>query len=231
MRTLSPFLLELSPIVTGTNLYLLITDVLMKKYLIIVLLLVFAFPGISNAQKAGLKTNALYWATTTPNLGLEVGMGDRFSFYLEGGYSPWTFNKDIEVNRKMKHFLVSPEVRYWFCESFNGHFVGINANYTQFNLSSITVPAIFYALNDPSGFAGSKNTVRNQGWAAGAGITYGYQWILGKRWNLEATVGLGYWYTVYDQFENRKCGLFQESFERHLIGPTRCGLSFIYLFN
>jgi hypothetical protein len=25
--------------------------------------------------------------------------------------------------------------------------------------------------------------------------------------------------------------LFQQSFERHLIGPTRCGLSFIYLFN
>ena len=84
----------------------------MKKYLIIVLLLVFAFPSISNAQKAGLKTNALYWATSTPNLGLEVGMGDRFSFYLEGGYNPWTLDSNIEVNRKLKHFLVSPEVRY-----------------------------------------------------------------------------------------------------------------------
>ena len=85
-------------------------------------------------------------------------------------------------------------------------------------------------MKEPKGFAGAKETVRNQGWAAGAGITYGYQWILGKRWNLEATLGLGYWYTVYDQYENRKCGLYKESFERHLIGPTRCGLSFIYLF-
>lgn len=225
MSYLFPRKLSLSsPALTFIN-----NDVLMKKYLIIVLLLVFAFPSISNAQKAGLKTNALYWATSTPNLGLEVGMGDRFSFYLEGGYNPWTLDSNIEVNRKLKHFLVSPEVRYWFCESFNGHFMGINANYTQFNLSAIPVPEMFYALNEPAGLTGSKDNVRNQGWAAGAGITYGYQWILGKRWNLEATVGLGYWYTVYDQFENRKCGLFQETFERHLIGPTRCGLSFIYL--
>ena len=207
---------------------ILTTDVLMKKFLIIVLLLVFAFPGISEAQKVGMKTNALYWATTTPNLGLEVGMGERFSFNIEGGYNPWTFDK--EENVKMKHFVVSPELRYWFCESFNGHFLGVNANYSMFNLSDIAVPAIFFALNDPTGLIGSPENVRNQGWAAGAGITYGYQWMLGKRWNLEATLGLGYWYTKYDQFESRKCGLFQQTCARHLIGPTKCGLSFIYLF-
>ena len=115
----------------------------MKKYLIIVLLLIFAFPGISDAQKVGLKTNALYWATTTPNLGFEVGMGDRFSFYLEGGYNPWTLDKDKDVNMKIKHFLVSPEVRYWFCESFNGHFMGVNANYSQFNIGAVNIPGIF----------------------------------------------------------------------------------------
>ena len=202
----------------------------MKKYLIIVLLLDFAFPSMVSAQKVGLKTNALYWATTTPNIGAEVALVDRFTFYVEGGYNPWTLNKNIEVNRKMKHFLVSPEVRYWFCESFNGHFMGINANYTQFNISSIPVPPVFFDLKALPVQPGDSKSVRNQGWAAGAGITYGYQWILGKNWNLEATLGLGYWYTVYDQYENRKCGLFQQSFERHLFCPTRCGLSFIYLF-
>ena len=202
----------------------------MKKYLIFVLILVFAFPSISSAQKVGLKTNALYWATATPNLGVEVGMGNRFSFYIEGGYNPWTFDQSKEVNKKMKHFLVSPEVRYWFCESFNGHFIGINGNYSQFNVSAIPVPNVFFDIMAPSHEVGDPKTTRNQGWAAGAGITYGYQCILGKRWNLEATLGLGYWYTVYDQFESRKCGLFQNTIERHMVGPTRCGLSFIYLF-
>ena len=115
----------------------------MKKYFFIVLLLVMAFPAALNAQKVGLKTNALYWATTTPNIGFEVGMGDRFTFYLDGGYNPWTLNKDVEINRKARHFLVSPEFRYWFCESFNGHFIGVNGNYTQFNVSALPIPNVF----------------------------------------------------------------------------------------
>lgn len=203
---------------------------LMKKYFIIVLLLVMAFPAALNAQKVGLKTNALYWATTTPNIGFEVGMGDRFTFYLDGGYNPWTLDKNVEINRKAKHFLVSPEFRYWFCESFNGHFIGINGNYTQFNVSALPIPNVFYTTNSEGSLVDFSRTERYQGWATGAGLTYGYQWILGKRWNLEATIGLGYWYTVYDEYENRKCGLFRQTRELHLFGPTRCGISFIYLF-
>ena len=203
---------------------------LMKKYFIIVLLLVMAFPAALNAQKVGLKTNALYWATTTPNIGFEVGMGDRFTFYLDGGYNPWTLDKNVEINRKAKHFLVSPEFRYWFCESFNGHFIGINGNYTQFNVSALPIPNVFYTTNSEGPLVDFSRTERYQGWATGAGLTYGYQWILGKRWNLEATIGLGYWYTVYDEYENRKCGLFRQTREVHLFGPPRCGISFIYLF-
>ena len=201
----------------------------MKKYLFIVVLLVVAFPATVFAQKAAVKTNLLYWATTTPNLGVEFRLADRYTLNLEGGYNPFTLDDSKEVNRKLKHFLVTPEVRYWFCEAFNGHFIGINANYSQFNISAVEIPEIFYSMNEPKGFTGMTKDTRNEGWAAGAGITYGYQWILGKRLNLEATIGLGYWYTDYEEFDNRKCGLFQKSFNRHLLGITKCGVSFIYL--
>ena len=201
----------------------------MKKYLFIVVLLVVAFPAISFAQKAAVKTNLLYWSTTTPNIGMEVRLADRYTLNLEGGYNPFTLDDSKEVNRKLKHFLITPEVRYWFCEAFNGHFVGINANYSQFNISAVEIPEIFYSINAPTGFVGMAKDTRNEGWAAGAGITYGYQWILGKRLNLEATLGLGYWYTDYEEFDNRKCGLFQKSFNRHLLGLTKCGVSLIYM--
>ena len=36
-------------------------------------------------------------------------------------------------------------------------------------------------------------------------------------------------YTEYDQFENRKCGLFQQSVQKHALGPTSLGVSFIYM--
>ena len=201
----------------------------MKKYLFIVALVIVAFPATSFAQKAAVKTNLLYWSTTTPNLGVEMRLADRYTFNLEGGYNPFTLDNSKETNRKIKHFLVTPEIRYWFCEAFNGHFVGINANYSQFNISAVGIPEIFYSLSEPAGFIGMEKDKRNEGWAAGGGITYGYQWILGKRVNLEATIGLGYWYTDNEEFDNRKCGLFQKSYNRHLLGLTKCGVSIIYL--
>lgn len=201
----------------------------MKKYLIIVLFLVVAFPRGAYAQKAAIKTNALYWATTTPNLGAEVKLANSFTFNLEAGYNPFTLDESKEVNRKIKHYLITPELRYWFCESFNGHFMGINGNFTQFNISAVEIPKIFYAINSPTGFTGTVMNTRNEGWATGAGLTYGYQWILGKRLNMEATLGLGYWYAQYEEFNNRKCGLFQQSYNRHMLGITKCGLSLIYM--
>lgn len=33
----------------------------------------------ANAQQLGLKTNLLYWATTTPNVGLELQTGRKHS--------------------------------------------------------------------------------------------------------------------------------------------------------
>lgn len=198
----------------------------MRRILIIFFLLLFS--GISvNAQRIGVKTNALYLATSTPNIGLEYAFSDRFSLELEGGYNPWTLDSDR--NMKAKHFLVSPEVRYWFCEAFNGHFIGINANYTLFNLSGVDVPAVFFSSARSAMVLEDLKNRRSEGWAAGAGLTYGCVWPIARRWNLECTVGLGYWYTDYDKFESRKCGLFQEHVSHGAFGPTALGISFIYL--
>jgi hypothetical protein len=46
---------------------------------------------------------------------------------------------------------------------------------------------------------------------------------------MEFNAGLGWWYTVYDQFESRTCGLFQERVSRHVFGLTDLGISFIYM--
>lgn len=202
-------------------------DVLMKRYLIIAVLILFAGAGTTFAQKAGVKTNALYWVTATPNIGFEFALADRWTVELAGGYNPWTFDK--EKNVKAKHFLVTPEVRYWFCESFNGHFIGLNANYTQFNVGGILIPEVFYKIESTGVFIDALQHSRSEGWAAGAGITYGYAFPISRRWNMEFTLGLGYWYSSYDRFESRKCGLFQESVIKHVFGPTDLGISFIYL--
>lgn len=198
----------------------------MKKFYITFILL-FCCSAISQAQSFTVKSNALYWATATPNLGLEVALAPRWTLELEGGYNPWTF--DTEKNIKAKHFLVSPEVRYWFCESFHGHFIGLNANYTMFNAGGIYVPALFYPAQSESFMLSDVKNSRSEGWAAAAGLTYGYSWPIARRWNIEANIGLGVWYTQYDRYETRQCGLFQDTVSKITFGLTSLGVSFVYI--
>ena len=199
----------------------------MSRKIIFVLFAFFNFCVASNAQKFAVKTNGLYLATATPNVGVEAAIGERWTVEIEGGYNPWTLDKDTNV--KAKHWLVSPEFRYWFCNSFQGHFIGINGNYTQFNIGALPVPVhkAFIALNQTHESDLEKSRV--EGWAVGAGLTYGYAFPIARRWNIELTAGLGWWYAVFDQYESRKCGLFQETVHKHALGPTSLGISFIYM--
>lgn len=202
----------------------------MKHYLILVATLLMALVGATNtasAQKVAVKSNLLYLATATPNVGVEVALADRWTLEVAGGYNPWTFNR--ENNLKAKHWLVSPEVRYWFCESFHGHFIGVNGNYAQFNISGMPIPKLFWEFRSTASTKENFKKARINGWTVGAGITYGYQFILSGRWNLELTAGLGIWYTEYDRFENRNCGMFEQAVRKHAFGPTSVGVSFIYL--
>ncbi len=38
--------------------------------------------------KFAIKTNALYWATTTANLGFEVGLSKKLTLDISGNYNP-----------------------------------------------------------------------------------------------------------------------------------------------
>ena len=129
--------------------------------------------------KFAIKTNALYWATSTPNLGFEVGLAKKLTLDISGNYNPWKFGDD----RQIKHWLVQPELRYWLCERFNGSFFGLHGHYGEMNVSNLN---IFGMGHD-----------RYDGNVYGAGISYGYQWIISKRWSMEATIGVGYAHLKY----------------------------------
>ena len=62
---------------------------------------------------------------------------------------------------------------------------------------------------------------RYQGYAVGAGIAYGYAFILGKHWNLELELGVGYAYLNYDIFSCAGCGRKVGSDDHHYFGPTK----------
>lgn len=175
----------------------------MKTLVIFIMLL---FSTICFAQKVAVKTNVAYWATTTLNLGAEVAISPKMTLDLTGTYNPFQFRD----NKKIKHWSIQPEWRFWTCQKFAGHFFGVHAHYGQYN-------------------AGIKK-YRYDGWLAGGGVSYGYQWILGKHWNLEAELGVGYAYLGYDKYLRNRCGKFIESGHRNYVGPTKLSVSFMYFF-
>ena len=159
-----------------------------------------------------VKTNVLYWATITPNLGMEFGLGKKVSLDISGNYNPWTFSN----NKKLKHWLVQPEIRFWMCERFNGHFFGVHGHYAEYNAGGIKM----FGLKDH----------RYEGNLYGGGISYGYQWIIGKYWNLEVTVGVGYAHLKYDKYESETCGRYIGEYKNNYFGPTKAGVTLMYFF-
>ena len=70
------------------------------KLISLAFLLMFISEERSSAQKIAVKTNALYWASASPNLSAEFGLAPRWTLEVGGGLNPFTF-KD---NRKWKHY-------------------------------------------------------------------------------------------------------------------------------
>lgn len=172
-----------------------------------------------HAQKVAVKTNLLYGATTTPNLGIETAIGKKSTLELLGGYNPFRFG-DKEANKKLWHWLVQTEYRYWFCERFNGHIMGVHAFYSDYNISGKRLNLLFGS--------DSKN-YRHEGNIAGVGISYGYNWMLGKHWNIEFAAGIGYGRMNYDKYECPHCGEKKDHVKENYFGPTKAGISLIYL--
>ena len=173
----------------------------------------------ANAQKVALKTNLLYDATSTPNLGAELALGKKSTLQLFYGLNPWKFASDR--TKQLRHWLLMPEYRYWTCQKFNGHFFGIHALGGQYNVGGI-------ALSNP--VFKDLDKKRYEGWYAGGGLAYGYQWLLSRHWSLEASVGVGYIRFHYKEFPCTECGALIQENNKNYFGPTKLALSLMYCF-
>ena len=191
-----------------------------KRLSVLAIFLFFTLIG-AQGQNIALKTNLLYDATLTVNAGLEVGLAPRWSFDLSGNYNNWPVN-----DHKWKHWLVQPEARYWFCDRFAGHFMGLHLLGGQYNFGNIKNSINFLGTD-----FSDLTDHRHQGWMAGAGLAYGYSWILSRHWNLELELGLGYVYTQYDVFECQGCGKkVEQDKPHHYVGPTKAAVNLVYEF-
>lgn len=192
------------------------------KTILIMILLTSGASTLWAQDRFAVKANLLYGGLArTPNLGVEIGLAPRWTLDLSGGYNPFDLDGTESSNKKLVHWMVMPEARYWTCQRFNGHFLGVHLLYSNYNIGGHNLPLLF---------GDGSRDYRYEGRAMGAGLSYGYDVILGKRWNLEFTVGVGMMYLNYDRYDCPRCGQkVQEDARRLYWGPTKAGVTLSFL--
>jgi hypothetical protein len=167
-----------------------------------------------------LKTNLFYGvATLTPNIAAEVAVAPRWT--IEGAYStnPWNYKAGAagEPSRKLLHGIARLEGRYWFCERYSRHFVGVHALYSEYNVSGYDIPLLF------------EKEYRYHGNAWGGGLVYGYDLPIGKSWNLEFTAGVGVYRMDYRRYSCVVCSEEFTPVKKTWVGPSRLGVSIEFI--
>ena len=170
----------------------------------------------AKAQTLAVKNNLLYDAALTPNLGLELRIAPRWTLGLNGGYMPWPQHSARRT--KWKHLLIAPEARYWFCQTFAGHFIGFNAVYSHFNAGHLRLPFGLYP---------SLKHQRKQGDMVAAGAFWGYSWILSPRWSFEVEAGADVGYAWFKNYDCAHCGTYIGKDDKPFVMP-KLGVNVIY---
>lgn len=181
----------------------------MRKYFCLAILLTVVAASSTTAQ-VRLRANAVGWGMAIANIGAEVALTDKITFVGEGYYSPFWNIK----NFRLRGWNITPELRYYFCEKFNKHYIGIHGNYGD------------YTRLQPS----SLSNIRS-GAAYGAGVTYGHQWYISRHWAFDLYAGIGWWHMNADVYcKHDPEYMFKSDASDDKFGLSRFGATFAYKF-
>lgn len=190
--------------------------------------------GAPGYNSFAIKTNLASLAVMAPNLGLEFGLGRKMSLDLSFQYNGWGRAPEtsrlalqdgtgklydsttgiVYKNKQTDHLLGKAELRLWLMERMQGHFLGLHALYSKYDVYGVKVPLLF------------EKDLRYDGTALGFGIGYGYKWAWNHRWGLEATFGLGMVSMDYDKTAwnpNNVANVDAGRFKKTYFGPTNIG--------
>ena len=179
------------------------------------------FAPRADAQKLAVKANALSWFTTTPQAEVEGpwGLAGRWVLRVRG-------TRGSSAITKFKHWELRPMGRYWLWEAFNGHFFGLSGEYGQYNVGGMRATPFGLMFSD-------TDRKRYEGSFVGAGLSYGFSWMLSPRWSIEAEGAFGYRYVTYRSYDCVTCGrpTIEGDPKQHksYFGPTRLAVSVIFM--
>lgn len=164
-----------------------------------------------------IKTNMIYDLLLLPDLAIEFPLPGRWSIEAGGQWSWWNTTEPNHYYHRIQ--MAGFEGRKWLGDRdkapLTGHFLGLYAMGGTYDLK-----------------AGAGTTGVLSNWSYSMGVTYGYSTPIGKRLNLEFSIGLGYLggeYKKYKWLDDSQCYHWQETLMRNYFGPTKARVSLVWL--
>lgn len=186
----------------------------MKRFVLIVTLLVTACAGKAGAQKLSISTDILGYACLgTLNADVSYSVSRRWSITAGARYNPFTFRKGSaggEFRYRQQSYSVG--ARLWPWHTLSGWWFSGKLRYQEFNIGGIF----------------SRET--KEGDRFGAGFYAGYTHMLSRHFNIEFGAGLWTGYELYRKYSCPSCGLTTASGSRFFLLPDDIEISFVYVF-
>jgi hypothetical protein len=167
-----------------------------------------------------LRTNLLYDAALIPNLGLEFSLGRGWSLATNWAWAWWSRRQS---NRYWRVFGGEFNLRRWFGsrKPLTGHHIGVYAEALTYDIM----------LTSDHGYLGGcpgGGMLCHPSWNIGA--EYGYACPIARRWNLDFTLGLGYFWGNYYQYTAIDTHyVWQGTKQKRWLGPTKAEVSLVWL--
>ena len=161
-----------------------------------------------------LKTNMLYDVAAIPNVGIEIPIAPNWSASANWMYAWWNngahhrfwraYGGDVELRR---WFMPRRYARSWMC----GHHVGLYGQMLTYDVK-----------RGRRGYLGDR-------WSWGAGVSYGYSLPVGRRLNIDFTLGVGYLEGDYMKYHYEDgCYVWEATHRRKWFGPTKLEVSLVW---
>lgn len=169
-----------------------------------------------------LRTNMLFDAAAVPNIGVEFYLGKKFSILANWMYGWWDSNLH---HRYWQIYGGEIAARRWFgrksdAKPLTGHHVGIYAGALIFDFEW-----------GGTGYMGGKpgGTLWDR-CLGNAGIEYGYSLPVGTYFNIDFSIGIGYFwgnYIKYFPFDNEYYR--EKEYKMSFVGPTKAEVTLVWL--
>lgn len=166
-----------------------------------------------------VSTNLLYDLLITPNVAVELPLGQHWSVLADYTF-PWWVNRAND--RAWEILKLDLGARYWLgsrddndpMDILKGHFFGIDLGAGYYDIEP-----------HHTGWQGEFLT---------AGLEYGYAWRLGDNWRIEAFLAGGWMGTNYRYYEGNEGDtrlIYKDTYRMPwYFGPTKLGCSIKYIF-